>query len=267
MLNRSITYFYSLMKTKWFFLFMFTFAFSNISTSQTDIQNYKLPVESKGTKVTFDLSGNYYRYYTSTDNWYRNGNLQGSLNLSAWKNKDRFDYGVYGTGSGSLEYRENKYNDTMRTSLERYGNMHGELLGTADYYLKREKYYVSFSYDYFFQGNYLNQATPFVESDAGLSYTQNQYLWFSVGYGKILNASRVIHADNFETVLRKLKVINTPLTQTAKAKLTSLLDKRNNGDYLSKYKDDNDAMFFKDVEKVLNEDNVIDGKLGAEATM
>lgn len=250
------------MKSWLFFLITISFALSNISTSQTDIQNYKLPDESNGTRVIFELNGNYgsikYPYGYSR----KIGNLQGILNVSAWKIKGRFDYGIYGSGTGTLNYDESKP-DTLPAQIIRYGKINGELLGTADYYLKENKYYASVSYDYTFNGQYVNST----ELNAGFSYNQNQYIWFSAGYGKILNASRVIHADNFESVLRKLKVINAPLSPTVKAKLTSLLDKRNNGYYLSKYKDDNDAIFLRDVEKVLNDENAIDGKLGAEAVM
>src|SRR5207247_1551385 len=91
--------------------------------------------------------------------------------------------------------------------------------------------------------------------------------WISAGYGKITNAARVMISFNFEKILKKEGVITNALNPEIKTKLTELLDKRNNKDYISKYKDDDEIIFFREVEKLLLNEGVITQPLGAEATL
>ena len=107
---------------------------------------------------------------------------------------------------------------------------------------------------------------PLILNQSQSSLGGSSTFWLSAGYGIILNAGRTAKTLNFEKILKRNGVITT-LSPPVKAKLTELFDKRNNKDYLSKYKDDNEIVFFKDIENLLLNEGIISKPLGAETVL
>jgi hypothetical protein len=107
------------------------------------------------------------------------------------------------------------------------------------------------------------------EKVAGVSVdaTFPMYLWLGAGYGKISNAQRVVVAADFQNTLKKLGLTSKSLSTSGMLKLVNLLDKRNNGEYDARYKDDAEIRFFDELERLLINEGIVQGELTSSATL
>lgn len=88
-----------------------------------------------------------------------------------------------------------------------------------------------------------------------------------IGIGRIVDAYVVNEAVNIENVLKKEGYIKSSFNKRARLLTNHLLDKRNENEFLTKYKDDNEIEFFTQLEKLLFDEKVIDRPLNARTTM
>jgi len=243
--------------------------------SQDSLQKNLFPVESSGQRATFEIEG----WFSAESNKYPNYNnfveysnklmdLNAHLGFAAWEYSKEINY--LGILDAQNTYRY-LYGKTEPSDLDKRidNNLAGTLYGSADYYHKPNKFYFngsfgeSFNYRYRYSLSEPIIFSAFENSSTSIYY----YLWVSAGFGRLINKARIDKLDNFEQILVKDKSVPKPLNKNLKKKLTALLERRNNKDYLAKYKDDNDIKFMGDIEKLLLNEGVIDKPLGAETVM
>jgi hypothetical protein len=73
--------------------------------------------------------------------------------------------------------------------------------------------------------------------------------------------------ENFEEILFDENIIKEKLPPLVRKKLTELFDKRENSEFISKYKDDNEIEFFVRAENILRENGIITGSLSTRAIL
>lgn len=103
-------------------------------------------------------------------------------------------------------------------------------------------------------------------STASGSVSTNQgpgYLYGALGYGRILNAGRVAIVADFAERLRASGILKGNMSQSTMLKLTALVDKLAYTEFDSKYWDDQNVMFFKQIESMLISEGSIEGPLDA----
>jgi hypothetical protein len=161
----------------------------------------------------------------------------------------------FNTGLG---YEENKSsNPTNQEDVyeRKYYSADIYLSGGVSYYFLKEKLYGGFFEDA--NANFNSHYKPGASAK----------LFPSLGTGLIINAAQVTDADNMEKSLLHDKIITNPLPADVKKKLVELLDKRNNSEFLSKYKDDNEIEFYSAIEKLLLESGIIKTPLGSRSVL
>jgi len=88
-----------------------------------------------------------------------------------------------------------------------------------------------------------------------------------IGYGKLINALEISRVNYFEQVLKDEKVIKENLPYNTQKKLVELFDKRNNREFIYKFKEDNEIEFFSQVENLLKSEGIINGNMSARTVL
>ena len=221
--------------------------------SQDDIQEYKPPKLMKGFNLTLETSPSFASYLNNDQ--YKQNTFIADMNatVNQWRFTDNFLYAAAVSISGAAS---KKYYSTID---EVYNPGWGSYFdfrfsGGASYYPFKDFY-----------------ANLYINSDNMFQSRRFPYFPFEIypgiGYGRMFDVSRVNQMQNFESALEDEKIINSPLKKSTRKKLTELLDKRQDRDFLSMFKDDGDIEFFARVEDLFKDEGVIQGNLSSRAVL
>jgi hypothetical protein len=222
--------------------------------SQTEIERYKQPELIEGSNLFISASPDYSNtIYNDTDKS-NNFNIGMTAEFTKWRYTPKLDYSVrirpgfsYSRSNGSGIFTLDRVNENSRGF--------SQIQGAADYYLFRIPVY---------GGSYFSSQAEFSNHHKPAS---NNNLSVYIGYGKLVNGGQIVFAKNFENVLKNEGIISKKLNQDVFSKLTVLLDKRYNREFMSKYKDDADIEFFSQVEQLLLDEGVIKSPLSSKTTL
>lgn len=233
---------------------------SSICSAQ-DLRNSALiNLESEGVIVNLqsvNFTNNLYNFPIEVEN--RVTDIDIGLNITAWKFSKEFNFGGFGEINGSYHYTD------YVTGYAKFRRFSGSLFGEADRYLNDELY-ATFSGGTFFINSTIESSQnvlTFSNTDKG----SINYLWGGIGMGRLLNRVSKTKEENFEKILIEEGLINESLPISVKASLNRLLEKRNNKDFISEFRDDSDVEFFREVENVLLEEGIIRNGLNSAATI
>lgn len=219
--------------------------------SQSLLNIYQEPSLSQGKRLI--ISGNPLLEFDAADSKNSTFTFDLEANFNYWKFTPKQNIGGY--VDAFVNTSTIKVNDTSVTSSG-YGTT---MYGGMSYYFTPKKIFGSLALG----ANYLKTKTGDINSDAVFPV----YVWAGAGYGKISNAERVITAIDFENTLKKFGRTSKELTINGKQKLVNLLDKRSNGEFDAKYKDDSEIRFFEELEKLLTEEGIITSPLDSRSTL
>lgn len=232
--------------------FLFT-ASINIYT-QNPIKDYDVPKISEG--MNLELSGsprfNLQKDKSDTANSEYAYEIDLGASYTKWRFSPSLDYTLSATLSGS------SYSYPESNIIEK--NEHSSRLlfgytGSVSKYIVPKHLYFGMHSEGFLQAQ--NHRKP------SYIFTFSPY----VGTGRITNAFVVNEALNIEKILLKRGYINKVLDKDTRTLLNNLLDRRNLGEYRSKYKDNAEIHFFGETEAMLLEKGIISKPLNAAATM
>lgn len=235
---------------------------SSICKSQDYRDSALTNLESDGIIINLEsanFSNNIDNFPIYTDR--RHTEIELGLTATGWKYSKNFNFGGQIELNGHYFYGNLGNGDYLK---ER--SFYGSIFGETNYYPFNNDFYATIS-----NGNRFVNTT--VESSPNVllfSRTEKgyiNYLWGGIGYGRIIHTASITKEENFEDILYKHNVINRPLPPSVKKKIEVLIEKRNNKDFISEYIDDADALFFKQIQSVLREGNVIEDNLDAETTI
>lgn len=234
------------------FLLMLSFLLvtRSILFSQKEINNYHPPKIMEGSNLIISASPGYSGRNVGYENDYINVDF--NFKFTAWKFTNKYDYAFtcqpyFNYARISLNYEhDTSYNETKSIVY---------LKAAGDIYL-----YKTFLYS----GLYSNNSFEFHN---GFEPVYAISLSPFIGTGKITDAKMVKATDNFEQILLDEKIITGKLDPIVRKKLTELFDMRENRDFISIYKDDNEIEFFVKIENLLREHGIIKEYLGAKATL
>ncbi|MBL8017907.1 MAG: hypothetical protein JNK43_11590, partial [Ignavibacteria bacterium] len=232
--------------------FLFT-ASINIYT-QNPIKDYDVPKISEG--MNLELSGsprfNLQKDKSDTANSEYAYEIDLGASYTKWRFSPSLDYTLSATLSGS------SYSYPESNIIEK--NEHSSRLlfgytGSVSKYIVPKHLYFGMHSEGFLQAQYHRKPSYI--------FTFSPY----VGTGRITNAFVVNEALNIEKILLKRGYINKVLDKDTRTLLNNLLDRRNLGEYRSKYKDNAEIHFFEETEAMLLEKGIISKPLNAAATM
>src|SRR3990172_9006440 len=219
--------------------------------SQSILRVYQDPILSQGKRLI--ISGNPLLEFNATDS--KNSTFTFDLegNFNYWKFTPKQNVGGY--VDAVINASTNKINDTS-VSSNAYGTT---IYGGMNYYFTPKKIFGSLALG----ADFYKQTV----GDSSFDATFPMYVWAGAGYGTITNAQRVIVALDYQRTLNKLGVTSKTLSTNGMQKLANLLDKRNNGEYNAKYKEDADIQFFMELEKLLNTEGMVSGSFDSRTTL
>lgn len=240
------------------FLHLFTIS---ILFSKEKAKEYELPDVIEGLNLNVLVNPYLSISKESTDTAVNeiNYSFYFSSSVSKWKFTPRYNYvfkahtqsEVYkSSGDGIVSRSLPKTGDEKFT----YTSFSLSYEAAADYFFANKFYLGAYNNSYMFTSNRL---TP------GFSTSFYPYL----GYGEIVNAFVINEVSNIEEVLKKEKYVTDNFNKKNRMLLNLLLDKRNSGEFSSKYKNDSEIEFFTELEKLLLKEKIINKPLGARATM
>lgn len=231
-------------KTFLFFIIIFN---CSVLFSQDEIKNYKPPKIMKGSNLQLDMGSQ-----SEADNDSKSFSSGLGLGYTRWKYSDRLNYIISFRLTGSYQTFRNSY---FGGNTDSYSSLYNSIEGGMNYYFKKNIFYAGF-----------NGSTHMEFRTRRKPYSSN-YLGPNIGIGKIVNASQVARTQNFEKVLRKEKINADKLPYSVKIKLTELFDRRNNREFIYKFKDDDEINFFSEVEKLLKDERIIISSLDARTIL
>ena len=229
------------------------FCLLNSSFSQNEIKEYEQPKVSEGSNLILSSSPNYVN--TESINYRKETYVALNLYLefTKWRFSKKLNYSLDLSASNSYTYSSTE-NEEKQTSSTDYSSS-VRLSGGASYYLYKDLLYTGLFTEDFIGGG--------KNGNVNFDYR----LFPNIGTGRIVDAGRVFQMHNFEDILVTEKIINNPLPNIVKKKLTELLDRRHNSEFLDKYKDDNEIEFFAQVEQLLSQEGVIKTPLSSRTTL
>ncbi|MBE2218522.1 MAG: hypothetical protein IAE90_09980 [Ignavibacteria bacterium] len=222
--------------------------------SQDPIKDYDVPKISEGT--TLEISGKPHFNLQKEKNDTAESEYAYEINLGAsftkWRFTPSLDYTISATLSGtSYSYPESQIIDKNENS----SRLLFGFTGAGSKYIVPKHLYFGMHSEGFLQAE--NHHKP------SYIFTFSPY----VGTGRITNAFVVNEASNVEKILLKRGYITKGLDKDTRTLLNNLLDRRNLGEYRSKYRDNAEIQFFGDAEALLLNKGIISGPLNAAATM
>jgi hypothetical protein len=222
--------------------------------SQNPIKDYEIPKVTQGTNLVFSGSPRLSFEKANVDS--AESEFGYDIDLSAqysiWRFTPSLDYtlrgSIYAFSASDPEPIIMERNSVFNTFSARFD-------GAAAKYVIPKHLYVGM-----FTGMQLHTRTGIYPST---------YLSFSpfVGTGKMTDAYVVNEASNIESILLKRGYISKAFDRSARTLLNNLLDKRNYGEYNSKFRDNAEIQFFTDAEELLLAKGIISKPLNAAATM
>lgn len=232
--------------------------------SQSDIL-YNNNFESSGSILNIysnNFSSGRFLYESEEFN---SSNYQLSLDFSMWKFSKKLLAGAYFNSNAEYVYRNQIYEN--RSYYNKRRSIGGEIFTGLGYYPFKNKFYTSLSFGSTFYSSKNESEQQIITGLLNnISYSTN-YFFPAVGYGRIVNMERSSAESNFEDVLLKEKYIRSPLSPGIKKLLTELLEERNDKDFISRYRDNDEVEFFTQVEALLIKEKIIDRALNAKTTM
>ena len=247
-----------------FFCLLFIFIYS-CAYSQKDIL-YNNNFESSGSILNiFSNNFNSERYLQESGE-FNSSNYQISLDFSMWKFSKKLLAGAYFNSTAEYIYRNQIYNN--KSYYNKRTSIRGEIFTGLGYYPFKNKFYSSLSFgsSFYSSKSESEHQQTIISGLTNNSYSTN-YFFPAVGYGRIVNMERSSTESNFEDVLLKEKYIQTPLPADVRKQLTEFLEERNDKDFISRYRDNDEVEFFTQVESLLLKEKIIDRALNAKTTM
>ena len=237
----------------WISIALFFTASINIY-SQNPIKDYDIPKISEG--MNLELSGsprfNLYKEKNETAESEYSYDLDLSASFKKWRFSPSLDYTLSATLLGSsYSYPESN----IIEKNEHLSRLLFGFTGASSKYIVPKHLFFGMHSEGFLQAE--NHRKP------SYIFTFSPY----VGTGRITNAFVVNEASNVEKILLKRGYITKGLDKDTRTLLNNLLDRRNLGEYRSKYRDNAEIQFFGDAEALLLNKGIISGPLNAAATM
>lgn len=181
-----------------------------------------------------------------------------------WKFSEKLLVGGYiQTG---MDYSNSKGPITLTTSeTVKQTDYSLSAYGGASYYLTPNKIYVTGAIG----GQYVYQK---IDNEVRTQYNIDSsrfpvYLWGALGYGRVNNRQVVEASYDFNEALRSRGIISSKLDDKTLLKISELLYRHRNGEYLDKYEDDQNVKLFSDIEKTLLNAGYINCNLDAGSTV
>jgi hypothetical protein len=234
------------------YLLLFLLTFDTVIFSQNDVKNYVPPPVIEGSNLNLSFSNGMSNNNYFNDESNRSFNIGGSADFLKWRLSKRLNYSV------SIYPFFSYYKSTKKTlGIEESSSSASAALNIT----AGMNYYVFKS---FYTGIYVRSFSEF---------GKNYYPYFSesvspfVGFGRLVNAQEVTAADNLENDLFKLKLINKKIPTNIKKKLIELIDKWNNREFTSKFKDDDYIEFFSEIENLLVNNRVVSKEFNSRTTL
>ncbi len=238
--------------------------FTSFAFSQNQSDSVLINLNSEGYTVNF-LSQNFTNNISNTSSYnpYKQVLIHLQINSTAWKFSKK--YNLIGMAEVDGLYR---YHDGLEYGYNKNRYVQGKAFGGGDYYIANSFYSTASVSTAFSNGTTENVDNYEPSRSHKYSYRNAiNYFWLGLGYGRIVNTASITKEGNFEQILKERKVLISSIPASVKKELDILIEKRNNMDFISKYKDDADAEFFGQVEKILRENGVIKDKIDAETTI
>ncbi|HEY3251213.1 MAG TPA: hypothetical protein VGK25_08850 [Ignavibacteria bacterium] len=247
-------------------LLVLTSLSTHIVFSQSDFETYTPPKLTEGSNLLLITNPSFsagrstsFNGETADDKFYYNVNA--GLDFRKWHFTPKLNYSV----SSFMNAHFTKYSglivDLNRTKYagdDANGNevqLFVNLRGGSNYYFYKNLLYVGVYTE--LRYNVSNLYKP--------GFSLNVYP--SIGAGQIFNAARVTQTLNIQQAMLDEKIIVRSLPEKTRKKLTEALDKRFEGEFTSKYKDDADIEFYALVEKILVDDGIISGGLNTRTVL
>jgi len=237
----------------WISIALFFTASINIY-SQNPIKDYDIPKISEG--MNLELSGsprfNLYKEKNETAESEYSYDLDLSASFKKWRFSPSLDYTLSATLLGSsYSYPESN----IIEKNEHLSRLLFGFTGASSKYIVPKHLFFGMHSEGFLQAE--NHRKP------SYIFTFSPY----VGTGRITNAFVVNEAANVEKILLKRGYITKALDKNTRTLLNNLLDRRNLGEYRSKYRDNAEIQFFGETEAMLLDKGITSGPLNAAATM
>jgi hypothetical protein len=249
-----------MLKKSILYLFLHLFIIS-ILFSQEKAKEYELPdvIEGMNLNVLVNPYLSISKESTDTSVNETNYSFRFTSSVSKWKFTPRYNY-VFKAHTQGEVYKSSGDGIVSRflpkTGEEKftYTSFGLSYEAAADYVFTDKFYFGVYNNSYFYTNN---RSTP------GFLTSIYPYL----GYGKIVNAFVINEVSNIEEVLKREKYVTDSFNKKNRLQLNVLLDKRNTGEFSSKYKSDAEIEFFTELEKLLLKEKIINKPLDARATM
>lgn len=228
---------------------------------QEKTKEYKLPDVIEGLNLSLLMNPYLSISKESSDTAVNETNysFRFTSSVSKWKFTPGFNYIIKANAQGEI-YRTSE-DGIVSKLLPKTGNKKFTYTSFgmsyeagADYYFADKFYFGAYNSSYSYTSN---------KSKPGFLTSFYPYL----GYGKIVNAYVINEVSNIEEVLQKESYLTNSFNKKSRLLLNVLLDKRNNGEFSSKYKSDAEIEFFTELEKLLLKEKIINKPLNARATM
>lgn len=206
-----------------------------------DFLSYKVNDSAGITEFKMSLYADY-RQWKFTEKWLVGGYAKGNF-LRIWSKTPQ------GPDTGNLGYTR----------------LTGSLYGAVSHYFTPNKFYVTGAL-----GGSIDKfklSRDFQEIEDFDTLVTSSALWGAVGYGRISNREAVEYAYDFDEALLRRGVIDRPLDENTLKNISIQIYKLRDGEFLSKYEDDEFVELFREVEKILITSGYITGNLNSAATV
>lgn len=244
------------MFSKTIFIILLVSAASADLFSQKDANEYEPPEVVKGSNLFISA----YPYISASKgnsvspesvvNYY----VDLGASYKKWRYSRSLDYILRVSAYGFINKNESNLLTDL-TETNHYSRFSFNLLGNASRYIIKDKLYT---------GLYAKSNNFFSSEEKPSIYLS---LNPNIGYGRVVDAYVVNQSRNIEDVLIREGFTSSGLSRKVNRMLNNLLDKRDMGEFFSKYHDDDEVEFFTNLEKLLLDEKVIDRPLNARATM
>lgn len=222
--------------------------------SQSPIKDYEIPKISEGTNL--EISGSPSFNLNKDNNDTAESKYSYEIDLSAsftkWRFTPSLDYTITAVVLGSAySYPE----PVIIEKNENVGRFTSFFSGAAAKYIVPKHLYFGMYTDVYLQTR--------THRNPSFLLTFSPY----IGTGRLTNAFVVNEATNVEKILLKRGYITKGLDKDTRTLLNNLLDRRNLGEYESRFRDNAEIQFFGDAEALLLSRGIISKPLNAAATM
>lgn len=247
------------MKTKLQILqiLVFVFLFSEIYAQTNYFKLYTPPERSQGRRL--EISGRDFLTYEKVDSINQDFRLRLNADYRQWMFTPLNLFGGYVNADANINTRKTN-SDTSLTDEHFLVNAYGGI----SRYLTPKGFYGTLALGISYGKEKLD--TTFTGARDSRARVP-AYGWGAIGYGRINNSERVRIAMDFIGRLKARNVITGSVSPKTILALTDLLDKRDNGDFEARDRDDNEIVFFSAVEKLLQQTGNIPQNLDAGSTL